>query len=158
MFETTTTPYEKLYENLLPKFKRYEIPLTSKEEVEELLHDYLLPAVARFHVCKQDLTDRDEELKCFNCALSDKEIDILSNYMLLEYIDSNDIRTSTLLKVSLSSSDFNAFSPANFLDKLMQMHDKFTSENETYISRYSWTGITKNSMDKFKFGNRRNNS
>jgi len=133
------TPYEKLYENLLPKFKSYEIPLMTEEEVKEYLHDYIIPAVARFHVCRKDLSDRDDELECFNSDLSDDEIEILSNYLLLEYIDSTYIRTPTLLKVNLSSKDFNSYSPANMLDKLMQMHNTYLAENETLLSRYSWS-------------------
>lgn len=134
------TPYEKIYENLLPKFRSYEIPMMTAEEVKENLHDYLIPAIARFHVCREDLNDRDDIIERFNCELSDMEIEILSNYMLLEYIDSTYVRTATLLKVNLSSSDFNAFSPANFLDKLMAMHKTYLSENETLLSRYAWLG------------------
>ena len=36
-----STPYEKIYENLLPKFRSYEIPMMTVEEVKENLHDYL---------------------------------------------------------------------------------------------------------------------
>ena len=79
------TSYEKIYENLLPKFRSYEIPIMTEEEVKEYLHDYLVPAISKFHVCRQDLTDRDDELECFNVDLSDIEIEILSNYTLLEY-------------------------------------------------------------------------
>ena len=134
------TPYEKIYENLLPKFRSYEIPLMTEEEVKENLHDYLIPAIARFHVCRKDLTDRDDILERFNSELSDTEIEILSNYVLLEYIDSTYVRTPTLLKVNLSSSDFNAFSPANMLDKLLAMHKTYLTENETLLSRYAWMG------------------
>lgn len=134
------TPYEKIYENLLPKFRSYEIPMMSVDEVKDHLHDYIVPAVARFHVCRQDLSDRDDILERFNCDLSDMEIEIFSNYMLLEYIDSTYIRTSTLLKMNLSSTDFNAFSSANFLDKLTAMHKTYLSENEGLLSRYAWMG------------------
>lgn len=58
--------------------------------------------------------------------------------MLLEYIDSTYIRTSTLLKVNLSSTDFNAFSSANMLSKLMDMRNTYLSENEALLSRYAW--------------------
>lgn len=134
------TLYEELYENLLPKFRSYEIPLMTTEEVKDYLHDFLIPAIARFHVCRKDLNDRDDILQRFNVDLSDTEIEILSNYLLLEYIDSTYVRTQTLLKVNLSSTDFNAFSPANFLDKLMAMHKTYLSENETLLSRYAWMG------------------
>lgn len=140
------TPYERLYENLLPKFRSYEIPIMTEEEVKEYLHDYLIPAIARFHVCRKDLSDRDDVEEHFNVELSDTEIEILSNYLLLEYIDSTYIRTPTLLKVNLSSSDFNAFSPANMLDKLMAMHKTYLSENETLLSRYAWMGAKENGI------------
>ena len=134
------TPYEKLYENLLPKFRSYEIPLMSTEEVKDFLHDFLIPAISRFHVCRKDLNDRDDIVQRFNVELSDIEIEILSNYLLIEYIDSEYIRTPSLLKTQLPSSDFKVFSPANFLDKLMAMHKTYVSENETLLSRYAWMG------------------
>lgn len=134
------TPYEKLYENLLPKFRSYEIPLMTTEEVKDYLHDFIIPAIARFHVCRKNLNDRDDIIQRFNVDLSDIEIEILSNYLLIEYIDSEYIRTPTILKVSLPSSDFKAFSPANFLDKLMSMHKTYVTENETLLSRYAWMG------------------
>ena len=134
------TPYEKIYENLLPKFRDYDIPIMSIDEVQDYLHDFLVPAIARFHVCRKDLNDRNDILERFNCELSDVEIEILSNYALLEYIDSTYVRTPTLLKVSLSSNDFNSYSPANMLDKLMNMRNRYISENETLLSRYAWLG------------------
>lgn len=135
-----STPYEKLYENLLPKFRSYEIPLMTTEEVKDYLHDYLIPAISRFHVCRKDLNDRDDIIQVFNVDLSDTEIEILSNYLLLEYIDSEYIRVPTILKVSLPSNDFKAFSSANMIEKLMNMHKTYLSENETLLSRYAWMG------------------
>ena len=132
------TPYEKLYENLLPKFRSYEIPLMSTEEVKDYLHDFLIPAVSRFHVCRKDLNDRDDIVQRFNVDLSDIEIEILSNYLLIEYIDSEYIRTPSLLKVQLPSTDFKSYSSANMLEKLMNMHSTYLRENETLLSRYAW--------------------
>lgn len=142
------TTYDSLYENLLPKFKSYEIPLMTIEEVREVLHDYLVPAIVRFHVCRKDLSDRNEEEQSFNCDLSDDEIEILSNFLLMVYIDSNYIRVPTILEVNLTSSDVNAFSPANFLDKLLEMQERYSKENETLLTRYAW----KADKSTFKFG------
>lgn len=132
------TSYEKIYDNVLPKFRSWEIPLMSENEVKECLHDYLVPAITRFHVCRKNLSDRNDESEEFNVILSDMEIDILSNFLLLEYLDSTYIRTPTLLKSSLSSTDFNSFSSANMLDKLMAMHKTYLAENESLLSRYAW--------------------
>lgn len=132
------TPYEKIYDNLLPKFRSYEIPLMTVEEVKDYLHDFLIPAISRFHVCRKDLNDRDDIIQRFNVELSDIEIEILSNYLLIEYIDSEYVRTPSLLKVQLPSSDFKAFSKANLIEKLMNMHKTYLSENETLLTRYAW--------------------
>lgn len=149
------TSYEKLYENVLPKFQSYEIPVMTEEEVKELLHTYLIPAISKFHVCRKNLHDRDDEQEVFNADLSDIEIEILSNYLLLEYIDSNYIRVPRILKGSLSSTDFNAFSPANLLGKMIEMHNQYLSENEGLVSKYSWflldnENYSNNSMEKLK--------
>ena len=63
----------------------------TEEQVKECLHDYLIPAITRFHICRKDLSDRDDVSESFNVELSDTEIEILSNFLLLEYIDSTGI-------------------------------------------------------------------
>ena len=132
------TSYEKLYENVLPKFKSYEIPLMTVYEVKEHLGEYIIPAIGRFTDCRKNLYDRDGEAEQFNDDLGEQEINILGNYLVIEYIDSTCIRTPALLKAHLPSADFHAFSPANHLDKLLLMHDKFLSENDVLLSRYLW--------------------
>ena len=133
------TSYEKIYDNLLPKFRSYEIPLMTTEEVKDYLHDYLIPAISRFHVCRKDLNDRDDIIQRFNVELSDIEVEILSNYLLIEYIDSEYIRVPSLLKVQLPSTDFKSFSSANMIEKLINMHKTYLSENETLLVRYAWS-------------------
>ena len=134
------TPYEKIYDNLLPKFRSYEIPLMTTEEVKDYLYDFLMTAIPKFHVCRKNLQDRDDILQRFNVELSDIEIEILSNYLLIELLDSEYIRVPSLLKISLPSSDFKAFSKANMVDKLKSMHKTYKNENETLLSRYAWMG------------------
>ena len=146
------TPYNKLYANLLPKFKNYDIPLMNIEEIEDMLKDYLVPAIARFHVCLKDLSDRNDDDGVFNIDLDDNEVEILSNYMLIEFIDSNYIRVPSILKATLSSTDFNAFSPANLLSKLLDMRNTYLDENETLLSRYAWLN-NKNVKKLLKFNN-----
>ena len=142
------TPYEKIYENVLPKFKSYDILKMTENEVKEYLHDYLISAISRFHVCNKDLSNRDDNLEQFNVDLSDIEIEILSNYIVIEYLDSNYIKVPSLLKVALPSKDFIAYSPANMLDKLIVMHDTYRKENEGLLSRYAWM----NNTSTFKSG------
>lgn len=138
------TSYEKIYEGFLAKIQSYDIYKMTEDEVRDCLHDYLVSAIPKFHICRKDLTDRNDLLQRFNQELSDTEIEIIVNYMVLEYVDATYIRVPTLLKVNLSSSDFNAFSPANMLSKLTEMQERFLKENETLLSRYAWMGVNRN--------------
>lgn len=132
------TLYTVIYDSVLPKLKDFDIALMEDHEVYEMLHEHLRPAIVSFYTCKKDLANRNDMEGKFNDSLDDMEIEILSNYLLLSFIDSNYIRVPTVLKANLSSKDFNSFSPANFLDKLMLMHNTYLKENETLLSRYSW--------------------
>lgn len=131
-----STPYKILYDNVLPKIKDYDLNDLEESEIYDILSDYILPAIVSFRVCKKDLSDRDEN--GFNADLNDTEIEILSNYMALEYINGNYIRVPNMLKLQLSSKDFNAFSPANQLDKIQATANKLLSDTETLVTRYTW--------------------
>lgn len=135
------TSYEAVYEGSLSKFRSYEIAEMSEEEVKEQLHDYLDAAISKFHVCRKDLSDRDDILERFNCDLNLVEIEILANFCLIEYIDSNYVRIGSVMKMNLTSTDFKACSQANLLEKLMAMRSKYLSENEGLLSRYAWMGL-----------------
>lgn len=132
------TSYNVLYENVLSKIKDYDFLNMFEDDIYQVLHDYIRPAVVSFRICKVDLSDRNEETSEFNVDLNDTEIEILSNYMVINYLDSNYIRVPLALKQSLSSKDFNAFSPANHLGKLVELREKYRQDNETLLSRYSW--------------------
>lgn len=140
------TSYEKVYERFLPKFRDYEIPVMPEDMVIERLHDYLVSATARFHVCRKDLSDRDDLLMRFNEELSNREIEILANYMILEYVDATYVRVPTLLKSNLSSTDFNAFSSANLLSKLNDLQERTRVDNETLLMWYAWDDARENGV------------
>lgn len=135
------TSYEDIYDIILSRFKDYDIVLMNEDEVADTLHDYLVSGISKFKICRVNLSDRDDDAETFNVKLSDEEKEILALYALLEYLDSTYIRTPNLLKVNLSSTDFNSYSPANMLDKLNDMHDMFRKEIDTLLSRYSWNGL-----------------
>lgn len=130
------TPFTVLYESVLSKIKDYDFLNLEESSIYEVLSDYLRPAIAAFRGCRQDLGKRNKVK--FQCTLTDTEIEILANYMVIAYIDSNYIRVPLALKQTLSSKDFNAFSPANQLEKMVAMREKYRKDNETLLSRYRW--------------------
>ena len=135
------TPFTVLYESVLSKIKDYDFLNLEESEIYEVLSDYLRPAIVAFRGCRQDLSQRNKVK--FRCKLTDTEIEILTNYMVIEYLDSNYIRVPLALKQTLSSKDFNAFSSANQLGKVMEVRENYRKNTETLLSRYRW--IKKNS-------------
>lgn len=130
------TPFTVLYDSVLSKIRDYDFFNMKQDEIYEVLSDYLRPAIAAFQSCKQDISKRTEE--GFECTLTDTEVEILANYMTIAYLDSNYIRVPLALKQTLSSKDFNAFSPANHLEKMVEMREKYRKDNETLLVRYSY--------------------
>ena len=82
----------------------------------------------------------------FNEELSNREIEILANYMILEYVDATYVRVPTLLKSNLSSTDFNAFSSANLLSKLNDLQERTRVDNETLLMWYAWDDARENGV------------
>ena len=44
----------------------------------------------------------------------------------------------SLLKLHLTSTDFHALKAETMLNRLMEMHDYYIRENDTWLSRYAW--------------------
>ena len=132
------TKYNVIFDAALSKLKDYDFANLSQEQCYSILAEHIRPAIIKFKCCRQDLQDRDDELREFNLELTDEEIEILANEVVRNYIYSTYIRSPLVLKPTLSSRDFNVFSNANHLDKLLNLHEVAKRENAQLISAYSW--------------------
>lgn len=132
------TPYTILYDSVLDKIRDYVFINLEQDDVYSVLQEYIRPAIVKFEECRSDLSDRDSEE--FNIDLTDVEIEILSNFMVVEYLDANYIRIPTMLKSTLTSKDFATYSPANHLDKVQAVRSLYLKENEQLMRNYSYEG------------------
>lgn len=137
------TAYKELYSSVYAKIKDYDFVNIPEDEVDEIMRDYLRPAIVAFEDCSQDLSDRDEELKCFNFDLSDVNFEILSNFMVIVYLDSTFIRTSLALRPHMSTADFHKYDNANVLGKVIEVRDMYKRENKQWMINYSLRGDSK---------------
>ena len=125
------TTYKELADAVFLKIKDHSFCEMSEDIAYEIVIGYMKPSIVSFQNCVgQDLSDRDDELAEFNFKLTDVNFVILVNYMVLEWLDSNYIRTSTALKSRLSSSDFHSLNLHNQLGKAMELRDMLKSEND----------------------------
>lgn len=134
----TPTPYSILYESVLSKVKDYDFLSLTEAEVYEIMFDYIRPAIVKFKCCKQDLKDRDDLCECFRIELTDEEIEILSDFMVVVYLDANYIRVPAAMKQQLSSKDFNTFSPSALLEKVTVVRNKYMQEAKQAMVDYSY--------------------
>lgn len=127
------TTYKELADRFFNKVKdNMFVDLDSKISYE-IAFSYIPSACSQFQSCTSDLTKRDkdiDELGGFDSELKDSEIEILVNYMVIEYLDSNYLKTAQALKSRLSTSDFHSLQNPQMLAKAMELRTMLKSEND----------------------------
>ena len=134
------TPYKDLTDGLLSRLRSSGIPNITEEQLDSMLADYIRPAIIKFKVCKQDLSDRNDDLAVFNIDLTDEEKEILILFMLVEYLSANYINVPSLLRQNLTSKDFKVFSSAEHLYRLTELRSVYEKEARQMVSAYSNIG------------------
>lgn len=124
------TTYLFLAERFFSKIKDYDLATMDESTAREIAISYIPSACLMFESCNQDLDDRDDIIAEFNYTLSPTNIEILTNFMVIEYIDSNYLRTSMALKSRLSSVDFKSLNLPQQLSKVMELRSMLKSEND----------------------------
>lgn len=134
------TTYKELYNSVYSKIKDYDFVQMLEEDVDEILRDYIRPAIVAFEYCNQDLSDRDDNNNQFNIDLSDTNFEILSNFMVIHYLDSTYIRTPLALKAHMSTADFHKYDNKDVLGKVIEVRDMYQRENKQLMINYSLRG------------------
>lgn len=106
--------------------------------MEDLLYNYLLSAIAKFRKCKNDLSDRDDELRQFNKDLEDEEVEILSILVVREWLAP---RLHSVLTVNqfFSDSDSKYYSQAAHLSELQELDNRLKIEAQKLARDYSYS-------------------
>ena len=132
------TPYETIYNRALNKLEDPQLLMMPEEDLEEMLHGYLLSAIAKHRKCEHDLSDRDEELKQFNSDLSDLEIEILSILVLREWISQRLYSVTNVLQV-FSGKETKWFSQAQHIAELRALDESLKLEAQKLSRDYTYT-------------------
>ncbi len=98
--------------------------------VTSIVISYIPKACIMFESCSQNLEDRDDELQQFNFELSKTNFEILCNFMLIVYLDTEYLCVPQMLKARLSSVDFKSLKLHNQLSKVMELRSMLKSEND----------------------------
>ena len=131
------TPYKTIYTRCLAKLEDPTLAMLPEEDLENMLHGYLMSAIAKHRKCEHDLSDRDEELKQFNCDLSDLEIEILSILTVREWISQHLHSVTNVMQV-FGGKEEKWFSQASHIKELREMDDRLRLEAQQLSRDYSY--------------------
>lgn len=152
MGEIKKTPFTTIYDSFLARVTddMYDPVYMTELDTYRALQDILKNAIPRFEFPRFDITDYEESYwesgtycgvesdnkevpsialvdGTFNCQLTQEEIDILSLYMVVEWLIQQ-LATTNNTKMQYSGADFKMTSQANHMAKLKLLIDKFEQD------------------------------
>lgn len=131
------TLYSTVYNRALAKIQDYDLANLPDRDLEEMLHGWLMSAIAKFRQCKNDLSDRDEELRQFNVDLEDEEIEILAIMVVREWL-APQVHSALLTKQIFGGKEENYFSQSAHLKQLMDKDASLRVEAQKLSRDYTY--------------------
>nr|DAW45487.1 MAG TPA: hypothetical protein [Caudoviricetes sp.] len=132
------TSYETLYNRCLSKIEDPTLAMLSDNDMDDMLHGWMLSAIAKHRKCEHDMSDRDDELRQFNFDMSDLELEILAILMCREWV-SQQLNSVTLTLQVFSGKETTYFSQAAHLKELQALDDKWRLEAQQLSRDYTYT-------------------
>ena len=111
------TLYSKLYDRALAQITDPLLAQLPEEDLEIMLHDWLMDAIVEQVIGEYDFSDRDEKLKQFNFDISERDQKILSIHMVRAWL-APQIRSVTLTQQVFSGKETKFYAQANQLAEM----------------------------------------
>lgn len=131
------TQYSTLYEKCLSKIEDPQLAMLPEEDLENVLHGWMVSAISKHRKCTNDLSDRDEENKRFNFYLTDLELEILGILMCREWVSGQLNSVVNTLQV-FSGKETKYYSQSNHLAELQALDDKWKLEAQHLSRDYTY--------------------
>ena len=140
------TLYSAIYKKFLNKISDVKLLELSDTDIQEMLHEWLTSAIAKFRRCKNDLSNRDEVLESFNIDLLDIEIEILAVLMVHEWLEPQ--LNSTLLTAQVfGSKEEKFYAQANQIEKLIALSKKSEIEAQKLTRDYGYQSYVSENLE-----------
>ena len=128
------TLYSTLYNRALAQITDPLLAQLPEEDLEIMLHDWLMDAIVEPVVGEYDFSDRDEELKQFNFDISDRDQKILSIHMVRGWL-APQIRSVTLVQQVYSGKETKYYAQANHLAELRALDEQLRKDADLLFCR-----------------------
>lgn len=134
------TSYEEIYNLAANKITDPEIALLLPEDIEELFHGYLISAIPKFRKCKNDLSNRDDELRQFNVDLLDVEKEILAILVAREWLQPQ-LYSALLTKQVFSDKEQKYYSQSSHISELRALDETLKIEAQKLSRDYTYGSL-----------------
>ena len=128
------TLYSTLYNRALAQITDPLLAQLPEEDLEIMLHDWLMDAIVEPVVGEYDFSDRDEELKQFNFDISDRDQKILSIHMVRGWL-APQIRSVTVTNQVYSGKESKFYAQANQLAELRALDEQLRKDADLLFCR-----------------------
>lgn len=135
------TPFINIYERFSTKIQDYMLDELFRESIdtyEDYIFSFLKSSIAKFTHCRKNLSDRNEDSKCFNIILSELEEEILAEMMKVEWMD-KEVNNVLEMRLALNNSDFKRYAESNNLKAKMDLRDNIQERVNNLIVQYSYS-------------------
>ena len=132
------TPYEKLYNRALASITDPLLVHLPEEDLENMLHDWLMDAIVEPVVGEYDFSKRDDKLKQFNFDISDRDQKILSIHMVRGWL-APQIRSVTLTNQVYSGKESKFYAQANHLAEMRELDADLQRQADLLFCRGTYT-------------------
>ena len=155
------TSFSKIYESFLSKITDDMYMQLTPEETYQILRQLLLSAIHKFEFPRQSLDYQLKKIKrendntiilkwYFINRLTDEEINILSNYMIVEWLGQQ-LASVENVRMKFSGSDFKFTSQANHMQKLLQLKKDYERQGFHLQRLYKRRVLDKNGIYRSTF-------
>lgn len=114
------TQYSTLYNRALAQITDPLLAQLPEEDLENMLHDWLMDAIVEPVVGEYNFSDRDEELKQFNFDISERDQKILAIHMVRGWL-APQIRSVVLTNQVFSGKEERFYAQANQLAEMRNL-------------------------------------
>ena len=136
MTNVITTPFSNIYNSFLSKITDDMYMELTEQDTYKMLEELLMSAIHKFEFPRVNINDyvktitddKGESVEGhFNVILSNEEINILSTYMIVEWLGQQ-LASVENTRMKYSGSDFKFTSQANHLSKLLTLKKDYERE------------------------------
>lgn len=119
-----STSFGTIYDSFFSKITDDMYMELSRQETEGMVQDLFLGAIHWFEFPRFDLYDFDLDLGEYNIGLTKEEVNIISMYMVVEWLGQQ-LASVENTRMKYSGSDFKFTSQANHMQKLLQLQKDY---------------------------------